>query len=158
MRSGIDQQQIQNACNKFLTPLGDVREWCKAFLRSWIDQKKIQNAYNKFLTPLGDVLEWCKASCGAGLTKQKSKMPTTTSLRRSVTSLSGVKPFCGAGLTKRIKNAYSKFLTPLGDVLEKCKAACGAGSTNNKSNMPTANSLHRSVTSLNGVRPLAELD
>ena len=67
MRSWIDDKNIQNAYNKFLTPLVDVLECCKA-LRSWIDKKEIQNAYNKFLTPLGDVLAWCKASCGAGLT------------------------------------------------------------------------------------------
>jgi hypothetical protein len=70
LRSWIDKNN-QNAYNKFLTPLGDVLEWCKASCGAGLTTKKFQNAYNKFLTPLGDVLEWCKASCGAGLTTKK---------------------------------------------------------------------------------------
>jgi hypothetical protein len=65
-------KEIQNAYNKFLTPLGDVLEWCKASCGAGLTTKEIQNAYNKFLTPLGDVLEWCKASCGVGLTTKEN--------------------------------------------------------------------------------------
>jgi hypothetical protein len=87
-------------------------------------------------------------------------MPTTNSLRRSVTSLNGVRILAELDWRQtNIQNAYNKFLTPLGDVLEWCKASCGAGLTTNKipKCLQQINSLRRSVTSLNGVRPLLEL-
>ena len=60
-RPGLNHCGFTRA-NPFLTPLGDVLEWCKATFA----------IFRIGLTPLGDVLEWCKANFAIFRKKQNA--------------------------------------------------------------------------------------